>query len=140
MPADYREVGFKDTCEKYKVEHLVMVTDKEQFDTLEYYSFVRNKIEKNPDVDGVFTSSDIIGAYVLQACRDLSISVPQNMKIVGFDDVNIAQFTTPGLTTIHQPVEQMAEQAISDIAMIDAGKVVPSRTVFPVTLVERGTT
>ena len=37
-------------------------------------------------------------------------------------------------------VEQMAEQAISDIAMIDAGKVVPSRTVFPVTLVERGTT
>ena len=36
MPADYREVGFKDTCEKYKVEHLVMVTDKEQFDTLEY--------------------------------------------------------------------------------------------------------
>ena len=76
-----------------------MVTDKEQFDTLEYYSFVRNKLEKNPDVDGVFASSDIIGAYVLQACRDLSISVPQNMKIVGFDDVNIAQFTTPGLTT-----------------------------------------
>ena len=52
------------------------------------------------------------------------------MKIVGFDDVNIAQFTTPGLTTIHQPVEQMAEQAILDIAMIDAGKVVPSRTVI----------
>ena len=140
MPGDYREVGFKDTCEKYHVEHLEMVTDKEQFDTLEYYSFVRNKLEKNPDVDGVFASSDIIGAYVLQACRDLSISVPQNMKIVGFDDVNIAQFTTPGLTTIHQPVEQMAEQAILDIAMIDAGKVVPSRTVFPVTLVERETT
>ena len=140
MPGDYREVSFKDTCEKYHVEHMVMVTDKEQFDTLEYYSFVRNKLEKNPYVDGVFASSDIIGAYVLQACRDLSIRVPQNMKIVGFDDVNIAQFTTPGLTTIHQPVEQMAEQAISDIAMIDAGKVVPSRTVFPVTLVERGTT
>ena len=68
---------------------------------------------------------------------DLSLRV-SDRKL--FDDVNIAQFTTPGLTTIHQPVEQMAEQAISDIAMIDAGKVVPSRTVFPVTLVERGTT
>ena len=43
MPGDYREVGFKDTCEKYHVEHMVMVTDKEQFDTLEYYSFVRNR-------------------------------------------------------------------------------------------------
>lgn len=140
MPADFREVGFRDTCERKQVEYLVMVTDKEQFDTLEYYSFVRKKIEENQDVDGIFASSDIIGAYALQACRDLNIRVPQDMKIIGFDDVNIAQFTTPGLTTIHQPVEQMAEQAISDIALIDAGKVVPSRTVFPVTLVERGTT
>ena len=117
-----------------------MVTDKEQFDTLEYYEFVREKLEKNPDVDGVFASSDIIGAYVLQACRDLNRKVPEEVKIVGFDDVNISQFTTPSLTTIHQPVEQMAEQAVADIAQIDAGKIVPSRTVFPVTLVERGTT
>ena len=57
----------------------------------------------NPDVDGVFASSDVIGAYVLQACADLEIKVPQQLKIVGFDDVNIAQFTSPGLTTIHQP-------------------------------------
>ena len=54
--------------------------------------------------------------------------------------MNIAQFTSPGLTTIHQPVEQMAEMAVSAIAQIDAGKTVPTKTVFPVTLVERGTT
>ena len=60
MPGDYREVGFKDTCEKYHVEHLEMVTDKEQFDTLEYYSFVRNKLEKNPDVDGVFAGINVM--------------------------------------------------------------------------------
>ena len=85
-------------------------------------------------------SSDVIGAHVLQACSNLGIEVPEQLKIVGFDDVNIAQFTSPGLTTIHQPVEQMAEMAVSAIAQIDAGKVVPTKTVFPVTLVERGTT
>ena len=68
------------------------------------------------------------------------IKVPEQLKIVGFDDVNIAQFTSPGLTTIHQPVEQMAELAVAAIAQIDEGKVVPTKTVFPVTLVERGTT
>ena len=94
----------------------------------------------DPDVDGVFASSDVIGAYVLQACSDLGIKVPDQLKIVGFDDVNIAQFTSPGLTTIHQPIEQMAEMAVSAIAQIDAGKMVPTKTVFPVTLVERGTT
>ena len=90
-------------------ENVVMVTDNRLFDSLEYYEYVRQALVDNPDVDGVFASSDVIGAYVLQACADLGIKVPEQLKIVGFDDVNIAQFTSPGLTTIHQPVEQMAE-------------------------------
>lgn len=140
MPADFREVAFRDTCAKTKTENVVIVTEKQMFDSMEYYEFVREKLIEHPDVDGVFASSDVIGAYVLQACYDLNIEVPGRLKIVGFDDVNIAQLTSPGLTTIHQPVEQMAEQAISAIVQIDAGKVVPTKTVFPVTLVERGTT
>ncbi len=140
MPADYREVAFRDTCEKMQIDNVVMVTDKQLFDSMEYYGFVRQKLIENPDVDGVFASSDVIGAYVLQACSNLKIKVPEQLKIVGFDDVNIAQFTSPGLTTIHQPIEQMAELAVSAIAQIDAGKMVPTKTVFPVTLVERGTT
>ena len=140
MPADFREVAFRDTCAKTKTENVVIVTEKQMFDSMEYYEFIREKLIEHPDVDGVFASSDVIGAYVLQACYDLNIEVPGRLKIVGFDDVNIAQFTSPGLTTIHQPVEQMAEQAISAIVQIDAGKVVPTKTVFPVTLVERGPT
>ena len=140
MPADFREVAFRDTCAKTKTENVVIVTEKQMFDSMEYYEFVREKLIEHPDVDGVFASSDVIGAYVLQACYDLNIEVPGRLKIVGFDDVNIAQFTRPGLTTIHEPVEQRAEQAISAIVQIDAGKVVPTKTVFPVTLVERGTT
>ena len=140
MPADFREVAFRDTCAKTKTENVVIVTEKQMFDSMEYYEFVREKLIEHPDVDGVFASSDVIGAYVLQACADLGIKVPEQLKIVGFDDVNIAQFTSPGLTTIHQPVEQMAELAVAAIAQIDEGKVVPTKTVFPVTLVERGTT
>ena len=60
-----------------------MVTDNRLFDSLEYYEFVRKVLVDNPDVDGVFASSDVIGAYVLQACADLEIKVPQQLKIVG---------------------------------------------------------
>lgn len=140
MPGDLREVAFRDICKNRNEENVVMVTDNRLFDSLEYYEYVRQALVDNPDVDGVFASSDVIGAYVLQACADLGIKVPEQLKIVGFDDVNIAQFTSPGLTTIHQPVEQMAELAVAAIAQIDEGKVVPTKTVFPVTLVERGTT
>ena len=140
IECDLREVAFRDICKNRNEENVVMVTDNRLFDSLEYYEYVRQALVDNPDVDGVFASSDVIGAYVLQACADLGIKVPEQLKIVGFDDVNIAQFTSPGLTTIHQPVEQMAELAVAAIAQIDEGKVVPTKTVFPVTLVERGTT
>ena len=108
--------------------------------SMEYYEFVRKALTEHPDVDGVFASSDVIGAHVLQVCSHLGIKVPEELKIVGFDDVNIAQLTSPGLTSIHQPIEQMAEMAVLTISQIDMGKMMPSKTVFPVTLVERGTT
>ena len=140
MPADDREVAFRNICESTHTDKVVMVTDEQLFDSMEYYEFVRKALTEHPDVDGVFASSDVIGAHVLQACSNLGIEVPEQLKIVGFDDVNIAQLTSPGLTSIHQPIEQMAEMAVLTISQIDMGKMMPSKTVFPVTLVERGTT
>ena len=140
MPADDREVAFRNTCESTHTDKVVMVTDEQLFDSMEYYEFVRKALTEHPDVDGVFASSDVIGAHVLQVCSHLGIKVPEELKIVGFDDVNIAQLTSPGLTSIHQPIEQMTEMAVLTISQIDMGKMMPSKTVFPVTLVERGTT
>lgn len=140
MPADDREVAFRNTCESTHTDKVVMVTDEQLFDSMEYYEFVRKALTEHPDVDGVFANSDVIGAHVLQVCSHLGIKVPEELKIVGFDDVNIAQLTSPGLTSIHQPIEQMAEMAVLTISQIDMGKMMPSKTVFPVTLVERGTT
>ena len=140
MPADDREVAFRNICESTHTDKVVMVTDEQLFDSMEYYEFVRKALTEHPDVDGVFASSDVIGAHVLQVFSHLGIKVPEELKIVGFDDVNIAQLTSPGLTSIHQPIEQMAEMAVLTISQIDMGKMMPSKTVFPVTLVERGTT
>lgn len=140
MPADDREVAFRNICESTHTDKVVMVTDEQLFDSMEYYEFVRKALTEHPDVDGVFASSDVIGAHVFQVCSHLGIKVPEELKIVGFDDVNIAQLTSPGLTSIHQPIEQMAEMAVLTISQIDMGKMMPSKTVFPVTLVERGTT
>ena len=78
MPGDLREVAFRDICKNRNEENVVMVTDNRLFDSLEYYEYVRQALVDNPDVDGVFASSDVIGAYVLQACADLGIKVRSN--------------------------------------------------------------
>ena len=65
--------------------------------------------------------------------------MPQQLKLVGFDDVNIASLTTPPITTVHQPIKEMAEMAVELILQAKDGKLVPKRSTLPVTLVKRGT-
>lgn len=62
------------------------------------------------------------------------------MKIVGFDDVNIASLTTPPITTIHQPIREMAKMAVELLVRSGNGELVPNRTTLPVSLVVRETT
>ena len=87
----------------------------------------------------MFASSDVIAAQTIQVCNKLGIAVPGQMKIIGFDDSFVATLTTPQLTTIHQPVKEMAEQAVQLLKDASDKKVVAKRMMLPVCLVERGT-
>jgi len=55
-------------------------------------------------VDGVFAASDMIAIGALSACRSAGLRVPDDVAIVGFDDIPIAAFTNPALTTVMQDV------------------------------------
>ena len=140
MPADMRTEGFRDVCAKKKIPFVELLTDDTQFYNMEYSEMLENTLKKYPETDGLFVNSDIIAAQTLQVCRKLHISVPEQMKIIGFDDVQIASFTTPQLTTIHQPVREMSELAVNLLHDSVAGKLVARKTVLPVYLVERETT
>ena len=82
----------------------------------------------------------MIAAQVLQACAQLGIRVPGDLKLVGFDDVEVASLTTPTITTIRQPVEEMCHYAVTNILNKLEQKVIPNKTVLPVQLIERETT
>ncbi len=140
MPADTRAEGFREFCEKKNISFVEIDTEDEQFCDMEYGELLESILKKYPETDGVFASSDVIAAQTLQVCRKLGISVPEQIKIIGFDDVNIATLTTPQLTTIHQPVREMSKMAVSLLHDAVMGKLVVRRTVLPVYLVERETT
>ncbi|MEO0032269.1 MAG: hypothetical protein RIS94_2027 [Pseudomonadota bacterium] len=55
--------------------------------------------------DGVFAASDIVAMSILSAAADAGISVPQDMSLVGFDDILLARIATPALTSIRQDIE-----------------------------------
>lgn len=140
MPADQRSEGFREVCEKKGIAFAEVFTEQAQYHDMKYDAMIEAALSERPETDGLFANSDVIAAQALQVCRRLGVPVPSKMKIVGFDDVNIAALTTPQLTTIHQPVREMAEIAVSLLHDAVSGKMVPKRTVLPVYLVERETT
>ncbi|WP_380168402.1 LacI family DNA-binding transcriptional regulator [Jannaschia sp. R86511] len=64
-------------------------------------------LDLRPRVDGVFVANDLMAAGALRAVADRGLSVPDDVAVVGFDDVPIAQATQPPLTTVHQPIEEL---------------------------------
>lgn len=140
MPADERWAGFESVCKREGVECDIVIPPKGTYEELEYEAVVTRALDEHPEIDGVFASSDVIAAYVIRMCAQRGKRVPEDVKVVGFDDVLISQMTTPAITTIHQPVKEMAEAAVSALEQVKDGKMVPARSVFPVSIVEREST
>lgn len=140
MPADDRMNAFETVCKKHGIFHMAVNLDRAVYNDLDYYSMIRGTLEQYPQIDGIFASSDLIAAQVIQVCREKGLDVPGCMKVVGFDDVNVAELTTPKITTIHQPVREMAYAAVETLAKAEAGETVPARSVFPVSLIQREST
>ena len=61
----------------------------------------------------VMTADDTMAIGALAAAADAGVRVPRDLSLVGFDDIRIAAYMRPGLTTIRQPLERIAAEAVS---------------------------
>jgi LacI family transcriptional regulator len=95
-----------------------------------------------PRVTAIFASNDDMAVGVMHAANAAGIRVPDEISIVGFDDTELARFSWPPLTTIRQPLEQMAHTAVEQlIALVrpqrmGLGSHAP-HVLFPCKLIER---
>ncbi len=87
-------------------------------------------------VTAVFCYNDMMAVGALMACRDLGIAVPANLSLVGFDDIDLAQYVDPPLTTVHQPKVSLGRAAMEMLLDIIEGRPVENQ-VLETTLVRR---
>jgi DNA-binding LacI/PurR family transcriptional regulator len=69
---------------------------------------MRELLDRYPDIDGLFAANDLMAQGALLALRDRGIAVPERIAVVGFDDNSVAAACRPPLTTVRQPIEDMA--------------------------------
>ena len=90
-------------------------------------------------VTAIFCYNDLIAVGALLACRDLGLRVPEDLSVVGYDDVDLARYVTPPLTTVHQPKLRLGELAMQMLLAILEGHPVTNQ-LLPVNLIIRQST
>ena len=91
----------------------------------------------NVAFDAVFAGDDEAAVGVLTALRDVDKRVPEDVAVVGFDDLPFAQHLNPSLTTVRAPIEQAGYLAATELFTILATGEADVTTVLPVELVIR---
>jgi LacI family transcriptional regulator len=107
-----RMQGYLDALEKYNIpfdDHLIVDCTN---------SYKRNNVIlkdmfRKLKPDGVFTSVERLAFATYYACYDMNISIPQEVKVVGFSSLEIAPLLNPSLTTVTQPATQIGIEAAS---------------------------
>jgi DNA-binding LacI/PurR family transcriptional regulator len=98
-------------------------------------------LEREPGVDGVFAASDLMAFGALRQLAAAGRRVPEDVAVVGFDDVEDAARASPPLTTMRQPFAELTRGVADLLQRRIAGEAAPDeQVVFPTELVRRSTT
>jgi len=88
-------------------EDLVVQLEIDTFSPYVGYPVVRRLLQRTRDFKALFPYNDLSAIGALRALRDCGLRVPEDVSVVGFDDINSAAFQIPSLTTVRQPLDKM---------------------------------
>lgn len=105
------------------------------------FNVVNRLLDEKRPVSAIFAGSDLIAVGVVQALHARGVKIPDEVEIIGFDNIILSEMVEPRLTTMHKPHEDMAQRAVDMLFEVVAGTMGELRhiTVDPRLLV-RGTT
>ena len=94
-------------------------------------------LDEHPDLDAVFVASDAMAAGALGVLSERGRTVPDDVAVVGFNDIRAAQHTRPALTTVRQPIVALGREMTRMLVRVIEGEE-PTSLILPTELVVRG--
>jgi LacI family transcriptional regulator len=105
------------------------------------YPVVQQLLQQNRRFTAIISFNDIAAMGAIRALRDFNLKVPEDVSVIGFDDISVAAYYTPRLTTIRQPLRSMGETAARILLQrIQGFKDHPGELTVPPELIIRETT
>lgn len=132
-----RYQGYHDVCSERNLKEYVIDCN---YDFHMGLQAAEELLERYPDVDGIIASNDMVAISIYKILRKRNIDVPEQVQLIGYDDIELASLLSPELTTIHQSVKTIGKKAAEIIIFDNNKEVVENNYIFPVKLIERETT
>ncbi|MDE6847117.1 MAG: substrate-binding domain-containing protein, partial [Lachnospiraceae bacterium] len=104
------------------------------------YITTKKLLESGKSVTAIYAASDSLAIGVCRAVHEAGKSVPEDISVAGYDGIELGEYYNPKLTTIKQPVEEMAKKTIRVLLDVIAGRREHQQIVFPAELIEREST
>lgn len=111
LPSIHRYEGYLKALKEANMEIREDICRFGSFKSEYGYEVVMDILDKETDVDGIFCASDMIAIGAMKGIKEKGLNIPDDIKIVGFDDIYISGYLNPGLTTVRQPIYSIGAEA-----------------------------
>lgn len=130
-----RYFGYLSALKKQQITPEILHADLDQDKTIEY---LVNNIN-NKKITGLVAENDVIAIRIMNELRNHNIQIPQQLSIIGFDNIQASKLSYPALSTIDQNFVALGENAANLLLNLinNSDKSITKRTTIPVKLIER---
>lgn len=135
-----RLAGYRDALKAAGIPRDPTLVAEGAFDAASGREATADLLARAPDITAIFVASDIVAFGALRALRESGRKVPDDISVVGFDDIPLARHFDPPLTTIRLPARDLGAAAGRALLERLAGRPVSERTLLPTELIVREST
>jgi LacI family transcriptional regulator len=133
----WRERGYREALEVHQIDFDPDLVSSGGFDDEEAFAAVQGLLSDELDFDAVFAGDDDAAIGAMRALKLEGRLIPQDVAVVGFDDVPFARYLSPALTTIRAPIEQVGREAVRQLTRLMSGQPAEALTLMRTELVIR---
>jgi DNA-binding LacI/PurR family transcriptional regulator len=109
--SDERLAGYRDALTEAGLPVDFQLVEEGRFTDEGGHDAARKLLEREPDPTAIFAANDLSALGVMNAVAEVGRRVPEDVSVVGFDDLHLSAYTSPPLTTIRQPAVEIATLA-----------------------------
>lgn len=132
--------GYKEGLEEADIPFNEKKVRVAYFNEEEAYARSIELLEEYPETTAIFCSSDLMAMGVMRAAQELGYKLPEELSVVGYDNLVVSQYTTPALTTVNQDKYKMGNMAAELLINRLQGKETKTKVIIPGSLLVRKST